>query len=328
MHPDAIAAWIGRKCRLWAGENRNIASQREFTLLEVLGEETHNIVFRVADNYGESVLKFPRNHLGFHICMPPNRLFPEFQGDQRYDERFLSRISALQGSDAVSTVFPLEGLWNALAVQRLRAFDRVEQSIDADEYLEFNACDLVNDRLIDWSDCNLSRRDDEIVVIYEDEKPIYTDSAATLAKEAQAALAGVGAPICRLGENPLLLWIAAASSGFGLPRDAVAFAAAALQKLPDPDLAIKQAHLALRYAGRQADWDERLAMLDFMNRVVRQCLEKAPGPRVCLGNSPLHRRARWRGALCMSIFGLVRPVDRQSQLNCPFVSGTTRAPTR
>jgi hypothetical protein len=162
-------------------------------------------------------------------------------------------------------------------VQRLRAFDRVEQSIDADEYLEFNACDLVNDRLIDWSDCNLSRRDDEIVVIYEDEKPIYTDSAATLAKEAQAALAGVGAPICRLGENPLLLWIAAASSGFGLPRDAVAFAAGALQKLPDPDLAIKQAHLALRYAGRQADWDERLAMLDFMNRVVRQMPGKGAG---------------------------------------------------
>jgi hypothetical protein len=277
MHPDAIAAWIGRKCRLWEGENRNIASQREFTLLEVLGEETHNIVFRVADNYGESVLKFPRNHLGFHICMPPNRLFPEFQGDQRYDERLLSRISALQGSDAVSTVFPLEGLWNALAVQRLRAFDRVEQSIDADEYLEFNACDLINDRLIDWSDCNISRRDDEIVVIYEDEKPIYTDSASTLAKERRRLLPGLALPCAAWGENPLLLWIAAGSSGFGLPKAAVAFAAAALEKLPDPDLAIKQAHLALHYAARQADWDERLAMLDFMNRLVRQMPGKGAG---------------------------------------------------
>jgi len=91
-----------------------------------------------------------------------------------------------------------------------------------------------------------------------------------LAKEAQAALAEVAAPVGRLRENPLLLWIAAGSSGFDLPRDAAASAAAALQKLPDPDLAIKQAHLALRYAGRQADWDERLAMLDFMNRLVRQ----------------------------------------------------------
>lgn len=270
MHPDAIAAWIGRKCRLWEGEARNIASQREFTLLEVLGEGTHNIVFRVADSYGESVLKFPRNHLGFHICMPPNRMFPEFQGDQRYDERLLSRISALQGSDAVSTVFPLEGLWNALAVQRLRALDQVEQSIDADDYMEFGACDLVYDRLIDWSDCNIGRRDDEIVVISENEKPIYSASASTVAKEAQAALAEVAAPVGRLRENPLLLWIAAGSSGFDLPRDAAASAAAALQKLQDPDLAIKQAHLALRYAGRQADWDERLAMLDFMNRLVRQ----------------------------------------------------------
>jgi hypothetical protein len=277
MHPDAIAAWIGRKCRLWEGETRNIASQREFTLLEVLGEGTHNIVFRVADNYGESVLKFPRNHLGFHIGMPPNRLFPEFQGDKRYDERLLSRVSELQGSDAVSSVFPLEGLWNALAVQRLRIFDLADQSIDADEYQELKACDLVNDRLADWSACNIGGRDDETIVISENEKPIYTGSASTLAKEAQAALFEVSAPVCYLRENPLLLWLAAGSSGFDLPRDAAALAAAALQKLQDPDLAIQQAHLVLRYAGRQADWDERLAMLDFMNRIVRQMPGKGTG---------------------------------------------------
>jgi hypothetical protein len=209
--------------------------------------------------------------------MPPSRLFPEFQGDKRYDERLLSRVSALQGSDVVSTVFPLEGLWNALAVRRLRGADLAEQSIDAADYLELDACDLVNGKLIDWSACNIGRGDDEMVVIYENEKPIHRSSAAALAKEAQAALGDVNAPVRPLRENPLLLWIAAGSSGFGLPKGAVAFAAAALQELRQPDLAIKQAHLAIRYAGRHADWDERLALLDFMNRLVGQMPGKAAG---------------------------------------------------
>jgi hypothetical protein len=83
------------------------------------------------------------------------------------------------------------------------------------------------------------------------------------------------AAVSPLRENPLLLWIAAGSSGFGLPKGAVALAGAALQKLQQPDLAIKQAHLAIRYAGRHADWDERLALLDLMNRLVAAMPEKA-----------------------------------------------------
>jgi hypothetical protein len=47
--------------------------------------------------------------------------------------------------------------------------------------------------------------------------------------------------------------------------------------LRQPDLAIKQAHLAIRYAGRHADWDERLALLDFMNRLVAEMPGKAAG---------------------------------------------------
>jgi hypothetical protein len=275
MNQDAIAAWIGRKCRLREGDN--IASQREFTLLEVIEEGTRNVIFRAADNYGESVIEFPRNHLGFHISMPPNRLFPEFQGDKRYDERLLSRVTALQSSDVVSTVFPLEGLWNALAVRRLRVSDVAEQSNDDEDYSELSACDLVNGKLIAWAACNIGRGDDEMVVIYENEKPIHTDSAAHLARDAQAALGDVDAAVSPLRENPLLLWIAAGTSGFGLPKGAVALAAAALQKFRQPDLAIKQAHLAIRYAGRHADWDERLALLDFMNRLVAEMPGKAAG---------------------------------------------------
>jgi hypothetical protein len=309
MNQNAIAAWIGRKCRLREGDN--IASQREYTLLEVLEEGTRNVVFRAADNYGESIIEFPRNHLGFHICMPPSRLFPEFQGDKRYDERLLSNVTALQGSDVVSVVFPLEGLWNALAVRRLRVSDLAEQSMDDEDYLELGACDLVNGKLIEWAACDIGRADDEMVVIYENEKPIYTDSAPALARDAQAALERIpfeknglrstsfaaahvpfGEPVSTfpehalgdatvavspLRENPLLLWIAAGSSGFGLPKGAVALAAAALQKLRQPDLAIKQAHLAIRYAGRHADWDERLALLDFMNRLVGEMPRKAVG---------------------------------------------------
>jgi hypothetical protein len=270
MNPEAIAAWIGMKCRTSEGETPNIASQRELTLLEVLEEGAHNIVFRAADNYGESVLKFPRNHLGFQIGMPPNRLFPEFQGDKRYDNRLLSRVAALQGSDLVSTVFPLEGLWNALAVQRLGAFDPAEQSIDANDYPELKRSDLVNERLIDWSVCNIGHSDEEAIILYENERPIYSGLASTLAQEAQAVLRDADAPVRGLRENPLLLWIAAGCSGFDLPRGVVPLAAAALQELQDPDLAITQAHLALRYAGRHADWDERLALLDFMNRLLRQ----------------------------------------------------------
>ena len=78
-----------------------------------------------------------------------------------------------------------------------------------------------------------------MVVIYENEKPIHTDTAAALARDAQAALRDVTAAVSPLRENPLLLWIAAGTSGFGLPKGAVALAAAALQKLRQPDLAIK-----------------------------------------------------------------------------------------
>jgi hypothetical protein len=208
MNQDAIAAWIGRKCRLREGDN--IASQREFTLLEVIEEGTRNVIFRAADNYGESVIEFPRNHLGFHICMPPNRLFPEFQGDKRYDERLLSRVTALQSSDVVSTVFPLEGLWNALAVRRLRVSDVAEQSNDDEDYSELSACDLVNGKLIAWAACNIGRGDDEMVVIYENEKPIHTDSAAHLARDAQAALGDVDAAVSPLRENPY---------SYGLPQE-------------------------------------------------------------------------------------------------------------
>ena len=274
MNQDAIAAWLGRKCHLREGDN--IASEREFTLLEVIEEGAQNIVFRAADSYGESIIEFPRNHLGFHICMPPSRLFPEFQGDKRYDERLLSRVTALQSSDVVSTVFPLEGLWNALAVRRLRVSDLAEQSIDDDDYLELGARDLVTGKLIEWAACNTGRHD-EMVVIYENEKPIHTDSAAAVARDAQAALDDASAAVSPLRENPLLLWIAAGTSGFGLPKGTVALAAAALQKLRQPDLAIKQAQLAIRYAGRHADWDERLALLDFMNRLVSEMPGKAAG---------------------------------------------------
>jgi hypothetical protein len=270
MNPEAIAAWIGRKCRPLEGETPNIAAQRELTLLEVLEEGAHNIVFRAADSYGESILKFPRHHLGFQIGMPPNRLFPEFQGDNRYGDRLLSRVAALRGSDVVSMVFPLEGLWNALAVQRLGVFDPAEQSIDANDYPELKRSDLVNDRLIDWSICNIGPRDEETVTLYENEKKIYSGLASTLAQEAQAVLRDADTPVRGLRENPLLLWIAAGCSGFDLPRGVVPLAAAALQELQEPDLAITQAHLALRYAGSHADWDERLALLDFMNRLVRQ----------------------------------------------------------
>ena len=116
-----------------------------------------------------------------------------------------------------------------------------------------------------------------MVVIYENEKPIHTDSAAHLARDAQATLGDVNAAVSPLRDNPLLLWIAAGTSGFGLPKGAPALAAAALQKLRQPDLAIKQAHLAIRYAGRHADWDERLALLDFMNRLVAEMPGKAAG---------------------------------------------------
>jgi hypothetical protein len=268
MNPEATAAWVGRKLRYWEKRSRSVAVEREFTLLEVIGEGAHQVKFRVAGPDGDSVIGFPRNHIGFLIRLPPDRLFPEMQADGHYAEHLLEGISALQGSTAASMVSPLDGLWNALAVQHLRGHEGT--SVKADEYGELRQCDLVVERLADWSTADVGRDGFEIIVVHERERPVLASPACVLAKDAQAALLKIGTAVNRVRENPLLLWIAAGASAYTLPPVAISAAVATLREMKDADLAMKQAQLVLRYAGHHAEWEDRMALLEFINRVDSQ----------------------------------------------------------
>lgn len=265
MNPDMTAPWIGRKCRYWEKRSRSVAVQTEYTLVGVAGAGAHKILFEAVGSDGKFVVGFPCNHVGFLIGLPPNRFFPELQGNERYQEQLVLRVSALQGSTAVSTVFPLDGLWNSLAVQHLPGCD--QEWLKATDYGELLNCDLVAQKLTDWSTCNLGREEDELLVIHDYERPIHADPACVLAEEAREALRAIQTPSCTLQTNPLLLWIVVGISGYDLPAAAASTAVVALRGMADAESAIRQAHLVLRYAGRHGDWGERMTLLKFMNSV-------------------------------------------------------------
>jgi hypothetical protein len=177
-------------------------------------------------------------------------------------------LFSLQGSASLSIISPLEGLWTSLAVCHLSGHDKNEQSVKLEDYAELCRSGFVMERLNDWSSADAGKDESDLyepIVIYEYEKPIHADYPQILAKEAAEALQQFGEPNTNLRDNPFLPWLAAGSSGYTLPSAAAEIVRSALETHPSRDVAIKEAHKVLRYTGRWADWDERMALISFIS---------------------------------------------------------------
>lgn len=268
MNPDAAKLWVGRTFRSFH-KMGPVQRQADSKVVEFLAFGNTYAVFHVSSDDGEHVIKVPNTHIAFTIHLPPRKFFPELEADPSYEQSLIDRLIALQGSPALSRVYPLDKLWTALAVQHLSGVDKSEQSITLEDYEALGSSEFVIERLTDWAAADAGRTGSElhdVVVIYEYENPIHATLPQILAQEAAEALEALNDAPTTIRNNPYLPWLAAGASGFGIPSAAPDLVAAALKERSDVDKCFKQASEVLRYTAKpgSVSWDEMLELGHFV----------------------------------------------------------------
>jgi hypothetical protein len=252
------------------------------TLEAIEGVGAHQVVYRVIEAAGErTVIKFPRNHLGFVIGLPPDLWFPLLHGDSGYESKLTSRLLSLGGSPLLADICPLDGLWTTLAVQYLPG-SRTTDGPRLDELTPAVArSSFIRDRLLDWSLLTKCDTDDPLMVLYAGAKPIYSTFRSMIAHEAQAGLELYYAashqcesPVRDVRFNPWLPWIAALATGYSLSDDAVPRIASAIEATGAVGEIFDEARVVVKYCLRGASRLERLMTADLFLRVLSKCLDR------------------------------------------------------
>lgn len=207
MQPDReiINSWIGLTID---GEEIGPVT---LTRLMAIGAEM--VVYAATDAGGDKkwTIKFPRNHIGFVLGLPPNASFKlhdtiysdekmvlltmeEYEKEQKYNVSLSQRLYALRGSPLLTEIFPLDLVWMRLANTLMEAANRRKtQRLQSplallSKYSALLRCKFVRNILTEWSsvDTTSSESDpsDPFLLISASFRPILGAYPSELADDA------------------------------------------------------------------------------------------------------------------------------------------------
>jgi hypothetical protein len=128
MQPDReiINSWVGLTI-----DFEDIGSVTLRKLLAIGSEQVVYQVVGIGEKEIPKVVKFPRNHIGFVLDLPPNGVFrlygtshdgktivlteEEYKKEQKYNSSLSQRLRSLRGSPLLVEISPLDLVWMRLA---------------------------------------------------------------------------------------------------------------------------------------------------------------------------------------------------------------------
>lgn len=199
LDPDVLNGWIGLK------------THDGYEIADLLDIGYTKVVYRgVKQGSEDIVLMLPRGHIGFIIDIPPPSVFrtplsmqfgPLIQVVSPQAQQTLNdRLVALTGSPLLSHVWPLDTVWQKVAVEllqpgayRLRSTDKRKP-----KYSTLVPSSFIAERLHNWESITVGHDSHDMICVYADDEPILLDFPEFISRNATAAISQLKSPDTQL----------------------------------------------------------------------------------------------------------------------------------
>jgi hypothetical protein len=223
LDTEILQSWIG------------LETYDGYKLTQLLSQGSTQVVYKTTHDGREFVMKFSSSHLGFLIGLPPNNLFringdPKLphnafiqvltEKDAEYERKLNVRLLSLSGSPLLSSILPLDIIWQKLAFDILQAtwyefhdLSETKRSIIPNLFSRSNKkptesqkqprgehfmqlarhkalirSNFILERLREWASTDYKTNPLEMITIFAGDEPIHADFPETFVKQSSHAL--------------------------------------------------------------------------------------------------------------------------------------------